>query len=160
MNIQLSGALIFLLLSLPAQAADRITAAHIQQLISATDTAAINRDAAGIGAHLSDWFLKIIEFEHKNQLARVRLGKDKYLELITAGWEDIGEYDYQRDDIVIHIMQGGLSGQSYSTVTETMVRDGRKITSRIREYATYELENGRPVILYVTSHTLVGDTTP
>ncbi|MGB5305597.1 MAG: hypothetical protein WBO57_05115, partial [Gammaproteobacteria bacterium] len=64
------------------------------------------------------------------------------------------------DDIVIHIMQGGLSGQSYSTVTETMVRDGRKITSRIREYATYELENGRPVILYVTSHTLVGDTTP
>jgi len=32
--------------------------------------------------------------------------------------------------------------------------------SKFREYATYELENGRPVITQVSGHTLLGDTTP
>lgn len=160
MNRHLTGAVICLLLSFPAQAIERITEAQIRQLMDVTDAAAQNRDAAGIGAHLSDWFVKIIEFEHGDKLARVRLGKHKYLELIAAGWTETAEYDYRRDDIVIYITLDGLSGQSYSTITEHMVRDGEKLTSRFREYATYEMENGRPVILYIEGHTLVGDTTP
>ena len=57
-------------------------------------------------------------------------------------------------------MPDGLSGLSHSTVTENMVQDGEKITSKFREYATYELEDGRPVITRVSGHTLLGDTTP
>ena len=34
------------------------------------------------------------------------------------------------------------------------------MTSKFREYATYELENGRAVITQVSGHTLLGDTTP
>jgi hypothetical protein len=57
-------------------------------------------------------------------------------------------------------MPDGLSGLSYSTITEHLVQDGEEMISKFREYATYELENGRPVITQVSGHTLLGDTTP
>jgi opacity protein-like surface antigen len=160
MNRSLTGAVLSILLALPAQAADRITEEQIQQVISATDAAALERNADGIGAYLGESFVKIIEFTHKQWMAKVKLDKDKYLKLISEGWADIGKYDYQRDDIKIHIMPDGLSGMSYSTVTENMIQGGEKMTSRFRETATYELENGRPVITQVSGHTLIGDTTP
>jgi len=160
MNRLVTGTLVFVLLSLPAQAAERITGEQIQQVINATDAAAMNRDTAGIAAYLSDSFEKTIEFPYKKWMAKVRLDKDDYLVLIDEGWANAGEYDYQRDDTEIHIMPDGLSGLSHSTVTENMVLDGEKMTSRFREYATYALENGRPVITRVSGHTLLGDTTP
>lgn len=156
----ITGTVVTVWLSLPAQAADRITAEQIQQVIDATDAAAMNCDTAGIGLYLGDAFERIIEFTHAKWLAKVRVDKQKYLELIDEGWVNHGEYDYQRDDTQIHIMPDGLSGQSYSTITEHVVIDGERITSRFREYATYELENGRPVITRVSGHTLLGDTTP
>ena len=63
-------------------------------------------------------------------------------------------------DTEIHIMQDALSGVSHSTITENTVQDGRKMTSRFREYATYKLENGKPVITHISGHTLLGHTTP
>ena len=160
MNRLLIGTVVSVLLSLPAQAADRITDEQIQQVINATDAAAMNRDVAGIGEYLSDSFKKIIEFRYKKWMAKVKLHKEQYLELIDEGWVNSGEYDYQRDDTEIHVSPDGLSGLSHSTVTEYMVQDGEKMTSMFREYATYELENGRPVITRVSGHTLLGDTTP
>jgi len=160
MHRTLAATAISVLLSLPAQAADRMTEELIQEVINATDAAAMNRDAAGIGAYLGDSFEKVLEFPYKRWMAKVRLDKDKYLELIDEGWAGIEAYDYQRDDTEIHVDPDGLSGRSYSTVTEYVVQDGAKITSKFREYATYELENGRPVITQVSGHTLLGDTTP
>ncbi|MEN8206805.1 MAG: DUF4440 domain-containing protein [Pseudomonadota bacterium] len=160
MNRLLTGTVISVVLSLPTQAADRITDEQIQQVINATDAAAANRDAAGIGEYLSDSFEKTIEFRYRKWVAKVKVHKDKYLELIDEGWVNSVEYDYQRDDTKIHIMPDGLSGLSHSTITENIVQDGEKMTSRYREYATYELENGRPVITRVSGHTLLGDTTP
>jgi len=93
-------------------------------------------------------------------MAKVTVRKDQYLELIDEGWESSGAYYYQRDDTEIHIKPDGLSGLSYSTITEHLVQDGEEMTSKFREYATYELENGRPVITRVSGHTLLGDTTP
>jgi hypothetical protein len=160
MNRLVTGLMVSVVLSFPVQAAERITDEQIQQVIDATDTAARNRDAAGIGEYLSDSFEKIVEFRYKKWMAKVKVPKDKYLELIEEGWSDSGDYDYQRDDTEIHIAPDGLSGLSHSTITENMVQDGEKMTSRFREYATYELENGRPVITHVSGHTLLGDTTP
>ena len=160
MNRLITGTVASILLSLQAQTADRITDEQIQQVINATDAAAMNRDSAGIGEYLSDSFRKIIEFRHKKWMAKVKVRKDQYLEIIDAGWANSGEYDYQRDDIEIHISPDGLSGLSHSTVTENVVLDGEKMTSKFREYATYELENGRTVITRVSGHTLLGDTTP
>jgi hypothetical protein len=93
-------------------------------------------------------------------MAKVRLHKDEYLELIEEGWQHTSDYDYQRHDTEIHISPDGLSGLSHSTITENILQDGKTITSKFREYATYELENGRPVITRVSGHTLLGDTTP
>ena len=160
MSRLLTGTVVSILLSLPAQAADRITNEQIQQVINATDAAAINRDADGISEYLSDSFKKILEFRFKKWMAKVTVPKDKYLELIDEGWKSSGAYDYQRDDTEIHIMPDGLSGLSYSTITEHLVQDGEEMTSKFREYATYELENGRPVITQVSGHNLIGDTTP
>jgi hypothetical protein len=152
--------MVSVVLSLPAQAADRITDEQIQGVIDATDVAAMNRDAAAIGEYLSESFEKIIEFRYKKWMAKVKVPKDKYLELIEEGWSNTGDYDYQRNDTEIHIAPDGQSGLSYSTITENMVQDGVKMTSKFREYATYDLENGRLVITHVSGHTLLGDTTP
>jgi len=160
MNRRLTGIVVSVLLSLPTQAGERITDEQIQQVIDATDMAAMNRDAAGIGEYLSDSFKKIVEFRYKKWMAKVTVRKDKYLALIDEGWASPGNYYYQRDDTEILIMPDGLSGLSQSTVTENIIQDGETMTSRYREYATYELENGRPVITRVSGHTLLGDTTP
>jgi hypothetical protein len=160
MSKRLTGSVISILLAFPSYAADRITAEQIQQVIDTTDAAAMNRDTAGIGAYLSASFEKILEFPHDKWMAKVRINKEKYLALIDAGWTTIEAYDYARSNTEIHVMPDGLSGLSYSTVTENLVQDGQQMTSKFREYATYELEGGRPVITQVSGHTLVGDTTP
>ena len=160
MKKRLTGSVISLLLAFTSHAADRITAEQIQQVIDTTDAAAMNRDTAGIGAYLGNAFEKVLEFPHDKWMAKVRINKQDYLALIDAGWTTIEEYDYERANTEIHVMPDGLSGLSYSTVTEHVVQDGKQMTSKFREYATYELEGGRPVITKVSGHTLVGDTTP
>ena len=160
MNRRVTGIVLSILLSQPLQATGRITSEQIQQVIDATDAAAMNRDTAGIGNYLSNSFEKTIEFPYKKWMAKVRLNKDDYLGLIDEGWSNTAEYDYQRSNTEIHIMPDGMSGLSHSTVTENIIVDGEKMTSKFREYATYELENGRPVITRVSGHTLLGDTTP
>jgi len=156
----ITGTMVAVLLAYPLHAEDRITAAQIQQVMETTDAAAMNRDTAGIAAHLGDSFEKILEFTHDKWIAKVKLNKQEYLQLIDTGWTTVEEYDYLRTDTEIHVMPDGLSGLSYSTVTEHLVQDGKSMTSKFREYATYELEDGRPVITQVSGHTLVGDTTP
>jgi hypothetical protein len=160
MNKQLTGSLMAALLAFPLQAADRITAEQIQQVIDTTDAAAMNRDTAGIGAYLGEGFEKTIEFPYDKWMAKVKINKQEYLALIDDGWKTIEQYDYARADTEIHVMPDGLSGQSYSTLTEHVVQDGKEMISKFREYATYELEDGRPVITQISGHTLVGDTTP
>jgi len=160
MNKLLTAATLALVLALPTQAADRITREQIQQVIRDADAAAVERDAAAIGVYLSHSFEKIVEFEHKEWMTKVRINKDEYLAMIDAGWAGIGDYNYQRDNIKIHLMPNGQGGLSYSTITEHMFLDGMEMTSRIREFATYGLENSRLVITEVSSHPLLGDTTP
>jgi hypothetical protein len=160
MYIRLITTLTCVLLTLPCHAADRITTEQIQQVIDTTDAAAMNRDTAAIGAHLGKAFEKTIEFPYDKWMAKVKINKQEYLTLIDDGWKTVEKYDYQRTHTEIHIMPDGLSGQSYSTLTEHVVQDGKEMTSKFREYATYELEDGRPVITQISGHTLVGDTTP
>ncbi|MGD8875003.1 MAG: hypothetical protein PVH38_07630 [Gammaproteobacteria bacterium] len=160
MKKRLTTALICVLLAFPCHAAERITAEQIQQVMDITDAAAMNRDTAGIGAYLGKAFEKTIEFPYDKWMAKVKINKQEYLTLIDDGWKDIEKYDYQRADTEIHIMPDGMSGLSYSTLTEHVVQDGKEMISKFREYATYELEDGRPVITRISGHTLVGDTTP
>ena len=156
----LTGTVLTAFLSFQVQAAGTITREHIQQVIDVTDAAAQNRDAAGIGEHLSENFEKIIEFPYDKWMAKVRIDKEKYLDLIAEGWPTVEEYDYQRDNTSIHLMPDGVSGQSYSTITETLSLDGTRMVSKFREHALYILENGRPVITQISGHTLLGDTMP
>ena len=156
----LTVTVLFFLLSFTAHAADQITREQIKQVISATDTAAKDHNTAAIGTYLGNSFERIIEFPHEDQIATVQLNKIEYLQLVDEGWARISYYDQQRDNLKIQIMPDGLSGKSHSTITENIVIDGVKMTSRFREYSTYQLENGRPVITQVSGHTLLGDTTP
>jgi hypothetical protein len=149
-----------LLLSSAAMADWKITKDKILQVMDASDAAALERDAAAISIYLSDRFERRIEFPHKGLMAKVRLKKMEYLQMIDEGWAGIDEYNYQRDNVEIHIMPDGITGRSHSTVTENITVDGIRMTSRFREYATYAMENGRAVIIEVGGHTLLGDTTP
>ena len=155
-----AGIAIFLLLSLTARADDRITLHDIQQVIAATDTAAVNRDATGIGRYLSSSFSKLLEFTYRKYLAKVRIDRAKYLKLLDMGWSNTESYNYQRYDTEIHLLPDGRHGESYSTITEHSVLHGKKMTSKVREYATYGLENGKPVITEISTITLVGDSSP
>ena len=158
MNKLITGTVFTVLLSFQIQAAETITREHIQQVIDVTDTATRNHDTAGIGQYLSETFERIIEFTHDKYIARLSVDKKKYLELIDEGWPTLEEYDYQRDNTAIHILPDGSSGQSYSTITETLSLDGTIMVSKFREYTLYTLENGQPVITEISGHTLIGDT--
>lgn len=155
-----AAALLAALLATGSRAADPLTEQQIRQVIQATDAAAQQRDTGGIGDYLSEDFEKIIEFPHEQYMARVKLDKQKYLELIDAGWDSAESYRYHRGETVIHVMPDGVSGLSYSTVTENVIQDGDSMVSRFREHAFYALEDGRVVITRISGHTLVGDTTP
>ena len=152
------------LISTNVFATETITAEQIRQVIRDTDAASNNRDTQAIGVHLASDFYKYIDISKPGMPDdapdAARLDKYQYLDLIDKGWTTIDDYNYQRIDIRIHIAANGLSGESSSTVIETMTTGGKKIVSKVREYALYKLENGRPVIFNVESHTLVGDTTP
>ena len=158
MNRLITGTVLTLLLSFQAQAADPITSEHIHQVIDMTDAATKNRDTVGIGEYLSEAFERVIEFTHKKYIAKVRIDKKKYLELVEEGWPTLEEYDYQRTDTSILILPDGSSGQSYSTITETLSMGGTRMVSKFREHALYTLENGKPVITQISGHALLGDT--
>ena len=160
MTKSLTVTVLLVLLSFTAHAAEQITREQIKQVINATDTASMDHNTAAIGTYLGDSFERIIEFPYEDQMATVQLNKIEYLQLVDEGWARISYYDQRRDNLEIHIMPDGLSGKSHSTITENIVIDGVKITSRFREYSIYQLENGRPVITQVSGHTLLGDTTP
>lgn len=148
------------LIAVSARAGGYITPEQIRQVIAATDSAAQVRDAAAIGVYLSGEFERVIEFQVQNWMAKVRLDRDEYLQMIDTGWAGIPSYDYERSDTSVHLSPDGLEGLSFSTITEHITVDGKPVTSRFRESAWYALENGHPVITRIEGHTLIGDTMP
>jgi len=156
----IAAASIVLLVSCQALAADPITVEQIQQVITAADAAALRRDTQGIGTCLSERFEKTVSVPFPGGTAAMKLDKREYLDLIDKGWTGMEAYSYRREDTVINIASDGLSGESSSTITETVVIDGETRVSKVREYAQYALEDGKPVITSIGGHTLVGDTMP
>ncbi len=138
-----------------------ITSAWVHEIIEVTDTASVNQDAGGIEPYLATDFYRYIDVPTNDIPATVRIDKTQYLEMIDKGWQSIDQYDYQRTNTVVHVAKDGRSAESFSTVVENVVTsDGQEMVSKVREYASYTLEDGRPVIISIESLTLVGDTTP
>ena len=154
----ITTASIVLLVSWHALAAGPMTVEQIQQVMDAADAAAMRRDTQGIGSHLSEHFEKTVEIPYRGGTAAMKLDKREYLDLIDKGWADLEAYSYQRKDTVIKLAADGRSGESSSTIIETVVIDGETRVSKVREYAQYALEDGKPVITSIGGHTLVGDT--
>lgn len=137
-----------------------ITADHVRQVMTATDLASKNHNADEIGMYLGKGFFKYIDIPSSGLPATARLDKAQYLEMIEQGWKTIEDYNYQRKDIVINMASDGTSAESNSTVIETVSMNGQKMVSKVREYARYRMEDGRPVIVRIETQTLLGDTTP
>jgi hypothetical protein len=148
------------LCSSQAVADARITTEQVRQLMAATDIAAEHRDAQGIGACLGQNFFKYIDVHRDNDTATARINKEQYLQLIEQGWDQVQNYAYERRDVVVNVAQDGSTAESFSTVVESFTVAGKEMVSKVREYASYELEDGRPVIVNIDSQPLVGDTTP
>jgi len=157
-----AAAIITGLVSFHALAEQRISVEQIQQVIEATDAAAMRRDTRAIGAHLSENFAKQVDIPipERGWNGSVTLDKQQYLDLIEQSWQNLEQYSYRRENTVINIAADGRSGESSSTITETVVIAGESRVSKVREYAQYALENGRAVITSIGGHTLVGDTMP
>jgi hypothetical protein len=148
------------LINFTVSAADRISKDDIKFVLAKTDTASQQRDANGIEKYLGKDFAKYIELPMEKWDSAFRLNRDKYISLIKEGWKYSNTYGYERTDTVIHVATDGLSADSNSTITEIIEIDGKKMISKVREYAHYELEDGRAVITTIEGHKLVGDTTP
>jgi hypothetical protein len=148
------------LFSFQATAADRITKEQIMQLIDAADQAAQKKDARAIGDFLGSAFYHYVDVPAAEPPITVRVDKKHYLEFIENGWQEVEAYSYKRSDIVVNVASDGQSAESFSTILETLTKDGEEMVSKVREYATYMLEDGRPVIVRIEGHTLVGDTMP
>jgi len=138
----------------------RITADHVRQVIAAVDLASEKRDVDGIGIYLGKGFFKYIDVPGSDFPVTARIDKEQYLEMIKHGWETIDDYSYQRKDLVINVASDRASAESNSTVIEIVSTNGQEIVSKVREYARYRIEHGKPVIVRIETQTLVGDTTP
>ena len=140
----------------------KITADHVRQVIAATDLASENHDVDEIGRYLGKSFFKYIDVPGGELPITARIDKGQYLEMIKQGWNTLDPegYSYQRTDIVINVALDGASAESNSTIRETVSTNGQDMVSKVREYARYKMEHGRPVIVRIETHTLVGDTTP
>ncbi len=149
-----------ILWSTGAGAGEALTREMIRELMHRTDAASAQRDAAAIGGALASDFYKYIDVPSAGMPATARIDKQQYLRMIEKGWRKTDSYDYRRKDVVINLSPKGDSGESFSTIIETFDIDGRKMVSKVREYASYRLEEGRPVIVTIDSQTLVGDSTP
>jgi len=153
-------AAVLVIVSMQGMAGGKITRQQIQQVMDSSDLAAKHRDAQGIGVYLGTKFFKYIDLPAEKTPLAVELSKKQYLEKIAEGWQKLDSYDYQRKDVVINMATDGQTAESFSTVIEKFSVKGKQMVSKVREYASYELEDGRPVIIQIESHTLVGDTTP
>lgn len=153
-------AIVCFLGSAQGHADDAITRQQVLQVIDASDMAARNRDAEGVGVYLGSRFFKYIDLPSEKTPLAVELSKKQYIEEIARGWQQLEKYNYQRKDVVVNIAPDGRTAESFSTIIETFSVNGQEMVSKVREYANYELEDGRPVIVQIESHTLVGDTTP
>lgn len=151
---------LLLMLAGPAWADQQLTVAQVKQVIEATDNAAERKDTRGIGVHLGSNFFKYVDLAFDDVPLAVELNKEQYLEQIDLGWDKLESYRYKRQDTVINVSNDGKSAESYSTVIETFTIDSQEMVSKVREYATFEIEDGKPVITRVESITLTGDTTP
>lgn len=160
MRVLIHLAAMFVCVSLPAAAADRITKSQIMELIDAADRAAENKDAQTIGTYLGSEFYHYVDVPAAEPPITVRVDKEHYLEFIEDGWKEVESYSYERKDLVVNVAKDGQTAESFSTILETLTKDGKPMVSKVREYATYILENGRPVIVRIEGHTLVGDTMP
>ncbi|HHH43727.1 MAG TPA: hypothetical protein ENK49_06285 [Gammaproteobacteria bacterium] len=138
----------------------RITAEQVREVIAATDRAADRRDTDAIGAYLGKAFMKYVDVPGAALPVTARVDREQYLDMIRKGWVELEDYSYQRKDVVVHVAPDGASAESNSTIVETITRDGQKMVSKVREYARYRIEGGRPVIVRLETQTLVGDTTP
>ncbi len=162
MNILKFTLLLFVLslINFTVSAADRISKDDVESVIAKTDIASKQRNASGIEKYLGQDFAKYIELPMEKWDSAFRLNRDKYISLIKEGWKYSKTYNYERTDTVINVASDGLSADSNSTITEVIEIDGKKMISKVREYAHYELEDGRAVITSIEGHKLVGDTTP
>lgn len=142
-----------------ALAGEKITAEQVRQVMAATDLAAEQHDVQGVAACLGRNFYKYVDVSSGTQQATARIDREQYLEFIEEGWGRVRDYTYRRKDVVVNVVPDGSMAQSFSTVIETFSADGRDMTSKVREYARYALEDGRPVIVHIDNQTLVGDTT-
>lgn len=143
-----------------AVAASSITTEQVRRVIEATDVAAEQHDVKAIGGYLGKNFFKYIAVASGEDQATARINKEQYLKLIEQGWSEVQNYTYQRKDLVINVTRDGSAAESFSTVVETFTVDGKDMMSKVREYASYALEDGRPVIVNLDGQPLVGDTTP
>ncbi len=138
----------------------KITADQVRQVIAGADLAAENRDVDGIGNYLSKNFFKYIDVPTVNPPVTARIDREQYLEMLKQGWKTVEDYRYQRKDVVINVAADGASAESNSTIVETVSTKERNMVSKVREYARYRVEHGKPVIIRIETQTLVGDTTP
>jgi hypothetical protein len=143
-----------------AVADNRISAEQVRQVMAATDMAAEHGDVQAIGAYLGQAFFKYVDVQAGEKSATARINRGQYLQMLEEGWSKVHNYAYQRKDVVVNVTADGSTAESFSTVVETFAVDGKEMVSKVREYARYELENGRPVIVNIDSQTLAGDTTP
>lgn len=155
-----AGLAVALIFSTQTSADQRMTADMVRQVIEKTDLAATQRDAQSIGVYLGSEFFKYVDLPYDDVPLAVELNKTQYLEQIDQGWAELEAYEYVRQNIVINVARDEQSAESFSTVTETFRTDGQEFVSKVREYASFIFEDGRPVIIRVEGITLTGDTTP
>ena len=133
--------------------AGQIDKAMINSMLSEIDAAAQKKDPAVVVKYISPDAKITMHINAGGQKQVLKVTRAQYLELLQQGWTMSSNYQYQRSNTRIKIMDGGNKAIVTANVTESMNIQGQTVKGTSQETSTIELVNGRAMITE-----LVGET--
>ena len=121
--------------------AQNITQDEVNKYVSALDDAIRARNAAALGGFISDSASFVMTISAGGQTQTMRLGKREYLGLLNDTWSVATNYQYRRSNTKIAL--AGNKAKVSADIAESVVMDGRTISTRSSETVTLERVNGK-----------------
>jgi len=127
-----------------------LTEEIVRSVVIDMERANENRDLDGISEALSDDVTIVLNINMRGQKQVLRPSKQEYISMLKESWSVVKNYRYSRSNLEIDIK--GNRAFVTADVSESMTVQGRRISTEMREEATIEMVNARPLVTNVVGH--------
>lgn len=131
--------------------AGALSEASVNQALTHFENAALGLNLEVVDQALSDDVEIILNMDLRGRQVVLRPSKQEYLKKIKDGHAQMTDYQYNRSNTVIKLQDN----KAYITadINESMVLQGRPLTTLTKEQITMESRNGKFLITQLIAHT-------